>query len=150
MRDKNGVEIRTGDVVRVSNAYFKNDNGLYFVAHSPDDPSWSGRDHSLTRICRNGKLSKGKYNIAFWPLSAFVNDRWKRAEADAWNREHAEIEIVSVPDKTEIIESFRKEAELAEYWIERGTYNWGEYHPEVVRNKKIRDFYLGVAERLSA
>ena len=30
MRDRNGIEIKSGDVVRISNAYFKNDNGLYF------------------------------------------------------------------------------------------------------------------------
>lgn len=43
MLDKNGVEIKTGDIVEISGAYFKNDNGLYFVTHSPGDPTWSGR-----------------------------------------------------------------------------------------------------------
>ena len=42
MLDKNGVEIKTGDIVEISGAYFKNDNGLYFVTHSPGDPTWSG------------------------------------------------------------------------------------------------------------
>ena len=31
MFDKNGVEIRTGHIVKVTGAFFKNDNGLYYV-----------------------------------------------------------------------------------------------------------------------
>ena len=54
MLDKNGVEIKTGDIVEISGAYFKNDNGLYFVTHSPGDPTWSGRDYSLKRISKYG------------------------------------------------------------------------------------------------
>lgn len=42
MVDKNGVEMKTGDIVRVSGAYFKNDNGLWFIERSPGDPSWCG------------------------------------------------------------------------------------------------------------
>lgn len=38
MLDKNGVEICTGQVVKVTGAFFKNDNGLYFVDNSPGDP----------------------------------------------------------------------------------------------------------------
>ena len=38
MVDKNGVEMKTGDIVRVSGAYFKNDNGLWFIERSPGDP----------------------------------------------------------------------------------------------------------------
>ena len=49
MLDKNGIEIKTGDIVEVAGAFFKNDNGLYFVEHSPGDPSWSGQDHCLKR-----------------------------------------------------------------------------------------------------
>ena len=45
MLDKNGVEIRTGCIVEITGAYFKNDNGLYFVQRSPGDPSWCGKDY---------------------------------------------------------------------------------------------------------
>ena len=31
MLDKNGVEICTGQVVKVTGAFFKNDNGLYVI-----------------------------------------------------------------------------------------------------------------------
>ena len=55
MQDKNGIEIKTGDIVKISGAYFKNDNGLYFVTASPGDPSWCGSSHSLKRISKAGR-----------------------------------------------------------------------------------------------
>ena len=57
MLDMNNVEIKTGDVVEISGAYFKNHNGLYFVEHSAGDPGWSGSDHSLRKISKTGKLT---------------------------------------------------------------------------------------------
>lgn len=35
MLDKNGMEIKTGMVVEIKDAFFKNDNGLYFVETPP-------------------------------------------------------------------------------------------------------------------
>lgn len=35
MTDKNNRTMKTGDVVEITGAYFKNDNGLYFVEHTP-------------------------------------------------------------------------------------------------------------------
>lgn len=91
MLDKNGVEIRTGCIVEITGAYFKNDNGLYFVQRSPGDPSWCGRDYSLKKISKAGKISKAKYSLCFWPIVSVVSDRWKTAEANAWNKAHAQI-----------------------------------------------------------
>ena len=58
MLDKNGIEIKTGDVVEITGAYFKNDNGFYYVEHSAGDPGWSGRDHSLRKISKRGKSAR--------------------------------------------------------------------------------------------
>lgn len=93
MLDKNGVEIKSGDIVEITGAFFKNDNGLYFVESSPGDPSWSGTDNCLKKISKAGKISTAKYNICFWPITAFVSDRAKTAKARRWNREHAAIEV---------------------------------------------------------
>ena len=57
MVDKNGVEMKTGDVVLISGAFFKNDNGLWFIERSPGDPSWCGSSYSLTKLKRNGQPS---------------------------------------------------------------------------------------------
>lgn len=73
MLDKNGIEIKTGDVVRITGAYFKTDNALYFVEHSDGDPDWCGKDHCLLKIKRNGELSKAKNAVCFWPIMVTVN-----------------------------------------------------------------------------
>ena len=126
MTDKNNRTMKTGDVVEITGAYFKNDNGLYFVEHTPGDPNWSGRDHCLRRIKRNGELSTAKYNICFWPISAFVNSRDKRAAANQWNQEHAEIEIKTFPHTEHIAAYFASEADSLDVTIKRYTWDFGE------------------------
>lgn len=69
MVDKNGVEMKTGDVVLISGAFFKNDNGLWFIERSPGDPSWCGSSYSLTKLKRNGQPSTAKYNLCSWPIA---------------------------------------------------------------------------------
>ena len=71
MLDKNGMEIKTGMVVEIRGAFFKNDNGLYFVEHSAGDPDWCGSDHSLRKISKRGKISQAKHNLCFWPIGIF-------------------------------------------------------------------------------
>ena len=93
MLDKNGKEMVTGCVVEIKNAYFKTDNGLYFVEKSPEELGWLGSDYCLLKLKRNGQLSTAKKNICFWPIMSFVSDRMKSIEASAWNKEHATIEI---------------------------------------------------------
>lgn len=100
MKDKNGVEIRTGDIVRIENAYFKNDNGTFLVQYSPGDPMWSGKDYSMRRIGKKG-VSKAKYSLNCWPLHAYTNSRELRAESNAWNAEHASIEVIPHGDMLE-------------------------------------------------
>lgn len=66
MVDKNGVEMKTGDVVLISGAFFKNDNGLWFIERSPGDPSWCGSSYSLTKSS-SGTVSPARQNITFAP-----------------------------------------------------------------------------------
>lgn len=113
MLDKNGVEIRTGCIVEITGAFFKNDNGLYFVDRSPGDPSWCGQDYSLKKIGKTGKISKAKYNICFWPICSCVSDRYKTAEANAWNKEHAQIEVKAIKNMAEVAAHFQAEADIA-------------------------------------
>lgn len=74
MLDKNGMEIKTGMVVEIKDAFFKNDNGLYFVEHSAGDPDWCGSDHSLRKISKRGKISQAKHNLCFWPIGIFISE----------------------------------------------------------------------------
>lgn len=148
MNDKNNRPMKTGDVVEITGAYFKNDNGLYFVEHTPGDPNWSGRDHCLRRIKRNGELSTAKDNICFWPISAFVNSRDKRAAANEWNREHAEIEIKTFPHTEHIAAYFASEADSLDVTIKRYTWDFGEDCQTVKDTKETQAFYRSVADGL--
>lgn len=148
MVDKNGVEMKTGDVVLISGAFFKNDNGLWFIERSPGDPSWCGSSYSLTKLKRNGQPSTAKYNLCSWPIAVFTNSWAKRNEAHAWNAEHAEIEVVKIADRSAIADHFMGLAKELDPYIEREVWDWGENHPEVLRHKEIRSFYASVAEQL--
>ena len=148
MLDINGVEIKTGAIVEISGAFFKNDNGLYYVEHSPGDPSWCGKDHSLRKISKTGKISKAKYNICFWPIAVFASDRFKAMEARAWNAEHAEIRVTSIKNVSEVAAHFEAEAAGLEENIKWTRWNFGEDHPEVAQLKKLQAHYRAVAESL--
>ena len=110
MLDKNGREIKTGDIVRITGAYFRHDNSLYFVYRSPGDVNWCGNFHSLHKISKRGKVSTAKYNICFWPITSTVSSYEKTVLANEWNREHAEIEITENVPLHEVKAHFENEA----------------------------------------
>ena len=126
MFDKNGIEIKRGDIVKIEGGYFKNDNGLWFVEHVPGEPNWNGSDCSLRKIGKTGKLSTQKHNICFWPLSVYVNDYFKRCEAKAWNEKNATIEIVAGVNKEGIIQHFEEEKKETEQMLEWYGWHFGE------------------------
>ena len=148
MLDKNGIEMKTGDIVRVLGAYFKNDNGLYFVEHSPGDPSWCGKDHCLHKLCKSGKISTAKYNLAFWPLKSYTNDRWKRAESNIHNESHATIEILHGIN-TDYIKNFFEE-KAQNFREEEKEYRWrfGEDCQTTIKSKECAEFYETLAKNI--
>ena len=150
MKDKNGIEIKTGMIVEITGAYFKSDNGLYFVAHSPGDASWSGSDYSLRKISKRGKVSTAKNRICFWPISVFVSDRSKAAEANRWNKEFGTIEVVSIENMTEVAAYFRDELTNISQRIERMIWDFGENSPAVQKFREIQSHYEAVALSINA
>lgn len=102
--DKNGREIKTGDIVKIEGGYFKADNGTFKVMHSPGDENWTGKDWCLYRVNKDGSISNGKYKTAFWPLMVTVSGREKGIIARQHNREHATIEVIIAETTEEIIE----------------------------------------------
>lgn len=150
MKDTNGIEIKTGDIVEITGAYFKNDNGYWFVDYSKGDPSWSGNEHSLKKISKSGKISNSRHNICFWPIMITVNSWEKRAAAKEWNKEHAKIKVVEGIDKTEMAEYFKTKADAAEAEAERLTYDFGENCETVKLYKKIKNHYEDVIKRITA
>lgn len=149
MIDKNGTEITTGAIVEITGAYFKNDNGLYFVQASPGDTFWSGSDHGLKRISKAGKISTAKYSHCFWPIGIFISNRVKAAEARTWNKDHAQIEVKAVKDQSEVIAYFQEKADNLRAYIQREVWDWGEDAECVKRDRAMLENYEAVVGRLS-
>lgn len=77
--------LRLGDVVEISGAYFKHDNGLYFVT----DTGAAGGSLWLHKIGKTGKvLTSGS---ASWPLVSYCSDERKCRAARLHNKEHARL-----------------------------------------------------------
>lgn len=94
MKDKNGTTIKVGDIVKVEGGYFKTSNGQFVVRYAPGAPGWSGNYCSLTRMNRNGTLSKSKGRTQSWPIHVYVNDYALRAEAKHHNEQNATVEVI--------------------------------------------------------
>lgn len=146
MLDKNGVELRAGQVVEITGAYFKNDNGFWFVEKAPGDPSWIGSECCLKKISKTGKVSTAKRNICFWPICVCVSDRFKSAEARRWNRDHAQIEVKVIQNMAGVAAHFEGLAEVEDERITWEARHFGEDHPEVARLRETKAHYLAVAK----
>lgn len=94
MQDKNGKDIKTGNLVKIEGGYFKADNGMFRVEHSPGDEGWLGKDYCLIKVKKDGTPSQTKYNLNFWPLSVSVSGWEKKIIAKEHNKQHATIEVV--------------------------------------------------------
>lgn len=116
MIDKNGIELRTGQVVEITGGFFKADNGRFVIVHSPGDDGWIGKEYSLRKVSKKNEFSLAKYATAFWPLSACTSDHFKNIEANAHNAKNAKIEVVGE------IANVKIKDEIADY--ERQKKHW--------------------------
>jgi hypothetical protein len=80
--------------VRVEGGYFKTDNGLFRIAHSPNDGAWLGNDHSLRKVNKDWCDSKAVHVVGFYPIMVTVGSREKRILAHEHNKKNATIEVI--------------------------------------------------------
>ena len=109
MNDSNGREIRTGDIVTVSGAYFKTSNGLFYVSNLDTERSlW------LHRVKKNGEICvSSASSTQSWPLTGYCSDARKNREARLHNAEHARIEITDGVNPYHVAAEFRKKEQEA-------------------------------------
>lgn len=148
MTSKN-IELKTGDIVKIENAYFKSDNGLYFVTNCPGDVNWLGDNYYLKKICKNGKLSKAKYSTCFWPLCSYVNDRKKAAEANTWNKENATIAKIDNVNTAFIIEYFEGKVEEFKEKYNHNAMYYGEEYKHTIIAKNTLAHYQNIIKRMA-
>ena len=77
-----------------------------------------------------------------------MNSRDKRAAANQWNQEHAEIEIKTFPHTEHIAAYFADEADSLDATINRYTWDFGEDCQTVKDAKETQAFYRSVADGL--
>lgn len=147
--DKNGTIIQAGDIVEIKGAFFRNDNGFWYVEQDGTNPAYLGTDLALYKIGKTGKISTAKHNLAFWPLKSYTSDRAKNAEANDWNKTNATIEITNKVSNAQVIEAFQKLVaeykEAAEYYEMRG---YGEAWTKP--NTDNAEYYSRALERMGA
>lgn len=68
----------------------------------------------------------------------------KNAKANAWNREHSEIEVVTISDMSWILGRFREKLEQTSKDVQRHTWDFGEDDTMVQKEKAIQSHYEGV------
>ena len=85
MLDKNGMEIKTGMVVEIKDAFFKNDNGLYFVEHISDRfkaaeaRTWN-KEHATIEI--RTEIDRSEVAAYFNQMAEDLTDQIQR---EAWD-----------------------------------------------------------------
>lgn len=141
---------KTGDIVEISDAFFKCDNGLFLVTKSYENPHYTCEkgEYALKKISQNGKINKKSCTL--FPLRAFVNDAKKRVEANAWNKENVKIKLAYVSDMSEVIAHFQEEADNAAARAKNYAWDWGEDSNVVKMEKDAAEFYQSVVNRLKS
>ena len=150
LKDVNGVEMRTGDIVEITGGYFKSDNGVFLITASPKDTGWFGSYYAMERVNKNGSISTSKNKNGSWPIGIYINNRFKRLEARAHNEQHAKIKVLHGMRKDGAIKKFEKSIselqELHDYYEEQYT---SEYPLTKETAAKI-DFLESVVERIKS
>ena len=147
MKDANGVTLRTGMVVRISGAFHRTDNGLYFVIKAPKDPLWREHDLALRKINKAGKLvpSTRDDSIGFWPISVCKGSKEEEAEAGAWNAEHAKIEVVQIDNMEEVKRWFLEKAVNAQAYLTLSNTANSASNETAKEQRTAMAFYEGIA-----
>ncbi len=72
----------------------------------------------------------------------------KRAEANAWNKDHSEIEVKAVKDMGEVIAYFQEKADNLRTYIKREVWDFGEDAECVRKDRAMLAHYEAVAARI--
>lgn len=105
MVDKNGIELRLGDIVKTSGTYFTSDSGYWFVSSVSWDSVW------LRKIGKRGNISSSRNSTGSWPPSYYCSDSSKNHAAWEHDKDHAEIELVRDIPAFAVLDHFQTEAD---------------------------------------
>lgn len=141
MNDSNNREIRTGDFVKITGAYFKTANGLFLTT---DD----GESVSLRKVKKTGELCLDRAgNFQSLPMRYYCDAKKNRA-ARIHDAENLRFEVVDGVPTFYAAEHFRQEAanydERADFQRRMG------FNDDAEKNAEKAAYYSEIADRLSA
>lgn len=140
MLDKNGIEIKTGDIVEVTGAQCEEYNGLFFVDDSSNkaEAAWLGSEHYLIRVTPEGKIIHSETGM--YPI---VDENWEDFD---WSKDTS-IEIKAGIDVSEIRKYFSEKVaykeEISKFYLSR--YGDTDVYELMLRDKEL---YESVVKRL--
>lgn len=100
MKDKNGIELKTGQIVEITGGFFKADNGRYVIIKTRTGEGWQHYD--LSKVTKKNEFAIAKDTRAFWPIAPCKNGYELKKEADEHNEKHAQIEVIGEMKNVEI------------------------------------------------
>lgn len=146
MKDKNGNIIQTGDVVEITNAYNKKNNGRYIVTAALGEkfnPSSIYIDLYKLDTWGNPVDCNGS---ATWPIMIFsAKQQWEIQKEHDWNAENATIEVI-----TDTVDTFKVANYFANQVIKlQDSINFRKEngYPERPQLQNKLDKYFSIAEK---
>lgn len=147
MLDRNNREIRTGDFVKISGAYFATNNGLWLVTNGNDRPGDpDGGSVWLDKVKKNGELCVERAGTTIClPLSYYCSDWKKNRAAREHDRDNLRYEVIDGIPTFYAAKYFRDKAanHMERY---ENCERLGNADPET---KRYADWYNAVADRLA-
>jgi hypothetical protein len=100
--DKDNIQIRVGDIVRIEESPLKSKNGTYIVAHAGPTAYWTGSEKELC-LYRVSKVG-GKYALSVTNTTVFypLYDNSSRRLYSCEDLSAATIEIIEQADRSKI------------------------------------------------
>ena len=150
MYDSNNREIRTGDFVTVSGAYFKNNNGLWLVTEASDAPDYMGDSVYLHKVKKSGELCvESAGNSMSLPLHYYCSDWKKNAAAKEHDAVNLRYEVTEGVNTHYAAEYYRNKIENFEKRIPQykcSSVQWQK--DEATKMQGWIEYYTAVVERL--
>ena len=152
IRDDNGDEIHTGDIILIKGCPNRKWGGLFFVKASPGDPFWDKEYLLIHRISETGRISN--YHTAkpesTWPVQFSDEDDTEYVKDMQKKLKKATIYLSSdLRDYSEVADYFLQESHTyQEYALINGR-QYGMDSEEYLREKSSAEMMARIAHEMN-
>ena len=148
MLDTNNREIRTGDFIRISGAYFNSANGVYLVTSDGQTPDRYGGNVWMHKVKKNGELCLNRAGTTCsLPMGYYCSDASKNRAAKEHDKINLRYEVVDDVPTFYAAEHFKEQAAKCAEVVEHKKRNG--WHEEAEKAQVCVDYYTALAEKLA-